>query len=58
MERAARLIGGSSPFKGHEVTDNVFDLSKIENPVYRFLRNHILLFVHFFVFNFLCLYLL
>ena len=40
MERAAGLVGGSSPLQGHEVTYHVLDLSEVKYPVYRFLWYH------------------
>ena len=56
MERTTGLIGGSGPLKGHEITYDVLDLSDIQYPVYRLLRDHILLFVYLFVVNILDLY--
>ena len=40
VKRTTCLVGGSCPFKSHEVTYHILDLSQIQYPVYRFLRNH------------------
>jgi len=54
MERAARDMVGSALLESHEVTHYIHDLSRVENPVYRLLRNHFLLLVNLFVFHILC----
>ena len=46
MKRTTRLIGGSGPLEGHEITYNVLDLRKIQDSVDRFLWYHLLLFVY------------
>ena len=49
MERTARDMIGTPLLQSHEVAHHINDLSRVENPVYRFLRYHLLLFVHLFV---------
>ena len=51
MERTACLIDRARSLESHEVADHIFDLSKVENSVYRLLRYHLL--VYFFVINIL-----
>ena len=49
MERTARDMIGTSFLQSHEVPYHIHDLGRIENPVYRLLRYHILLLVNLFV---------
>ena len=49
MERTARDMIGTSFLQSHEVSYHIHDLGRIENPVYRLLRYHILLLVNLFV---------
>ena len=49
MERAARDMVGSALLQSHEVPHDIHDLGRVQYPVYRLLRNHILLLVNLFV---------
>ena len=55
MERTARDMIGTSFLQSNEVTYHIHDLSRIEDPVYRFLRDHMLLSVYLFVLDILYL---
>ena len=46
MKRAARNIVGSALLQSHEVTYDISNLSRIQNTVYRFMRDHSLLFIN------------
>ena len=53
MERTARDMIGTSFLQSNEVTYHIHDLRRIEDPVYRFLRDHMLLLVYFLVLDIL-----